>query len=368
MSRSQYVQECIYFNPTYKLSTELFLSLPHKDILSNTMAHFLWRSTPRSTKFTLTCLFTVSLLILILKIRTRRIAQTDPMAPSSLLDIVVPFLQLIPRSAIFYPWVFATAIFAEVTFFSFLLSTVVLYIGTGYVEKFWGYREVVKYILLVGVLTNLFTVIVAIVSNIFRGDVAGMDKPLGGGISYLFAFLVVIKRLIPEHNVVLFHGLINFRIKHLPFILLVLVTLWSSIFRTLHPAVPSLLSFFIAYIYLRFFQIANVDPILPVASTNEEGAVSVIRGDGSDAFQLVEFFPGITKPYLSILFNAVYKLSVSLGLVTPFDDDFIEQSNLRAQKLSERLNQANKLIANSVAERRRQVALQVIEDRMNGSS
>lgn len=331
------------------------------------MAALLWRSTPRSTRFCLTCLFTISLVILTLKLYSRRINPSDTSQPP-LLALVVPFLQLVPRYAIFYPWVFVTAIFSEVNIFSFAFSAVVLFIATGYVEKFWGYKEVIKYVLLVGTLTNLSTVVVTIVSNIFRGDVSGMDLPLGGGISYVFAFLVVIKRLIPEHNVVLFQGLINFRIKHLPFISLVVVVVWSAVFSTLYPVVPALFSFFIAYNYLRFFQALSVDPLLPTTSSGEENNSTIVRGDASDAFQLVEFFPSVAKPYLAVVINGIYDVSVLLGVIAPFNEEFIEQSNLRVQKLSERVNQANKLVANSVAERRRQVALQVIEDRMNGST
>lgn len=329
------------------------------------MAALLWRSTARSTRFCVSCLFAVSSAILLLKLNSRRIESPEATTPPILL-LVVPFLQLVPRYAIFYPWVFVTAIFAEVSIISFVLSLIVLFIATSYVEKFWGYKEVIKYVLLVGTLTNLSTVVVAIVSNIFRGDVAGMDLPLGGGISYVFAFLVVIKRLIPEHNVVLFQGLINFRIKHLPFISLVLAVSWSAIFSALYPVVPAFFAFFIAYIYLRFFQALSVDPLLPTTSGSEDSGASIIRGDASDAFQLVEFFPSVAKPYLSVVTNDIYDASVFLGLIAPFNEEFIEQSNLRVQKLNERVNHANKLIANSVAERRRQVALQVIEDRMNG--
>ena len=56
---------------------------------------------------------------------------------------------------------------------------------------------------------------------------------------------------------------------------------------------------------------------------------------------------------------------VCLGIITPFNDDSIEQGNIRAQKRLEQANQTQKSVANSVAERRRQVALQVIEDRIN---
>lgn len=326
------------------------------------MVPTLWRSAAKSTKFSVVSLLVISLTILLIKIYVRQLSGSS----SKLLEMIVPQIQLVPRYAIYYPWVFVTSIFAEVSILSFLSSLVILYVATSYVEKFWGFKEVVKFILVVGAITNLSTVLVTIVSNIFRGDIMGMDKPLGGGISYYFGFLVVLKQLIPEHNVVLFQGLVNFRVKHLPFLLLLMVSVWSAVMRSLYPFVPSMFSFFVSYNYLRFVQTFFEEPILPVTNANGDQTDSVvIRGDASDAFQLVEFFPSIIKPYLSVVINAIFNGFVFIGVVQPFNDEVIEQSNLRAQMMSEQASHTNKLIANSVAERRRQVALQVIEDRIS---
>lgn len=320
------------------------------------MVPTLWRSTLRSTRAAMMALWLVSLFVFLIKAYTvRRLAEPVPFA-----DIIIPYVQLVPRHAIFYPWVFVTAIFAEVSILFFLLSNLVLYVATNYVEKFWGSKEVARFLLIVGGITNFSTVLLAIISNIFRGDIISMGKPLGGGISYYFGFLVVLKQLIPEHNVVLFQGVVNFRVKHLPFIALVCVSAWSAVARLLYPAVPSVISFLTSYMYLRFQQLLLSDPLLPL-----NGDSTMIRGDASDAFQLVEFFPSVLKPYMSVVFDSVHRASVFLGLITPFNDEVIEQSNLRAQKMSEQVNQANRQVANSVAERRRQVALQVIEERVN---
>lgn len=328
---------------------------------------------PRSTRILLGAVAAISGLIFIIKFNTYReelILPTPTNSPDGVVsfqNIQVPYLQLVPRFTLFYPWVVVTAIFAEVSIIALIISVVVLYVLTKYVEKYWSWKEVIKFVLVVGSITNFVSVIVTIVSNIARGDVAGMDQPLGGGISYYFGFLVVFKQLIPEHNIVLFQGLVNFRVKHLPFTALVVVVLWSALVtRSLYPVVPSVNSFIVSYTYLRFFQSFAVDPLLPITSASSDAAnSSLITGDASDTFQLVEFFPSITKPYLSVVFDKGYELFVFLGVVTPFNDESVEQSNLRAQKRQEQVSQAQKSVANSVAERRRQVALQVIEERIN---
>ena len=258
----------------------------------------------------------------------------------------------------------------------------VLYIGSKFAERFWGnYLEVIKFVIIVGSITNLITVIIAIISNIIRQDGKNMDQPLGGGISYYFGFLVVCKQLIPEHNIVLFQGLINFRVKHVPFALIIFLSLWSIIIsQSLYPAIPSIGSFFVSYFYLRFFQSLNTEPTLPIATTttsttttnsgNNGSSIdmqnsSIMIGDASDTFQLIDFFPQVTRPILTPIFQHGYDISVFLGIITPFNDEIVEQSNLRAQKRQEQTNQTQKNVAKSVAERRRQVALQVIEDRIN---
>ncbi|KAI5953294.1 hypothetical protein KGF54_002665 [Candida jiufengensis] len=321
---------------------------------------------PKSSKILLSILLTTTTTLFILKYRTYNYLKLqDPTLEVSFHDINIPFIQLIPNSTIYNPWCIITSIFAEISLITFIFSSIVLFIGSKFVERFWGYLEVLKFIYIIGSITNLITVLIAILSNIARSDSKNMNSPLGGGISYYFGFLVVFKQLIPEHNIVLFQGLINFRIKHLPFALLIILSLWSILFGSLYPAVPSTISFFISFIYLRFFQIIKSDTLLP---TNNNQDISVIKGDASDTFQLVEFFPNVLKPYLTPIFNQIYEIAIFLAIITPFNDDIVQQSNTRALKRQEQVNQINKSVASSVAERRRQIALQVIEDRINKES
>lgn len=287
-------------------------------------------------------------------------------------SMVEPSLQLIPRYTILCPWTVLTLIFAEISILGFIRSSVILYVATTYVERFWGSHEVIKFVVVVGTITNTISVVFTIIVSIFRRDSEQMDKPLGGGITYVFGFLVVLKQLIPEHNILLFQGLINFRIKHLPFVMLVAVTLWSALIgRLFYPALPSWESFFVSYIYLRFFQAIYTDPFLPVTTTTGEdqtssgGGATIMKGDASDTFVLVDFFPVILRRYLAVIFDLVYGLGVKIRMINAFDQDSVEQSNLRTQKRQEQANNPPKTMANSVAERRRQMALQVIEDRIN---
>lgn len=308
-------------------------------------------SFPISTRIAVTCLVSVSGTILAIRLYNKDMQS------------LIPFIQLLPKYAILYPWVFAAAIFAEVSFFGFLMSLSVLVVSTKYVEKFWGYKEVTKFIFLVGLLTNLMTVILVIIINLLRENVQGMVQPLGGGISLYVGFLVALKQLIPEHNVVLFQGLVNFRVKYFPFLLLGAASLWSVLMSSFYPVLPAFFAFIVSYNYLRFFQSFYADSLLPTTNPVSAGSrdLNIIRGDASDAFQLVEFFPSAAKPVLEPAVNGIYDLGVLLSLIAPFDEDAVEQGNLRVQTM----NQHETPKPNSESERRRQVALQVIEERIN---
>lgn len=349
----------------FRETDEQFIQLQHNHSYTVEMSFLRGKDIPLSTEILLGLLTSISAFLFVIKYRIFKDSQTSGSEELNFHDILVLFIQLVPSTTLFNPWVILLAIFAEISIVSFIFSFLVLFVGSRFVERFWGRMEVIKFVLIVGSVTNLITVLIAIISNLIREDAKNMNTPLGGGISYYFGFLVVFKQLIPEHNIVLFQGLVNFRVKHVPFALLIILGLWSAIIsQSLYPAVPSTVSFFASFIYLRFFQALRTEPILPVVS-NDSSSGSVLIGDASDTFQLIEFFPAVTKPYLGPVFNQVYELSVLLGIVTPFNDETVQQSNTRAQKRLEQVNQSNKSIASSVAERRRQIALQVIEDRIN---
>ena len=143
---------------------------------------------PKSSKILLGLLTGISILLLVLKYQQFQSLQSS-LDEIKFHDVKISFIQLIPRSTIYNPWVLILSIFAEISIISFIFSFVVLYIGSKFAERFWGnYLEVIKFVIIVGSITNLITVIIAIISNIIRQDGKNMDQPLGGGISYYFDF------------------------------------------------------------------------------------------------------------------------------------------------------------------------------------
>ena len=119
-----------------------------------------------------------------------------------------------------------------------------------------------------------------------------------------------------------------------------------------------MVTFFASWSYLRFFQkLAPLNcPSLP--TTNSQGGQEILVGDASDTFQLIYFFPDLIKPILRPIFNFIYNVVVvKFKVIKPFHDIDIDIGNTIAE------NRGAKKIM-TVEERRRQLALQVLEERM----
>ncbi|GMF08382.1 unnamed protein product [[Candida] boidinii] len=223
------------------------------------------------------------------------------------------------------------------------------------------------------------------------------------------AFVVVLKQQSPEHSIKLFNGFLKLRIKQLPLLLLILsLTISLLITKSLFPYIPIANSFYISWFYLRYIQVNSLSELLPTSESSSSGentngddasrnisnssSNSIVRGDASDTFAFIQFFPDFIKPYLKPICRFFYHSSVFLGIIKGFNDDDIESSNLRSIKrfnsrnvsgidtasnlfsaLSFTSNQSQNKPntdenAKDVAERRRQFALKVLEERVGGST
>ncbi|GME67199.1 unnamed protein product [[Candida] boidinii] len=334
-------------------------------------------------------------------------------------------LQLVPIDSIFKPWVYITSSFLETTTIDFLLGLIVLYFGSKYCESIWNYSgsigtnskifsESIWFLIVVAIFSNITSVLI----NILFVDLFGLNPnvlsiPLNYGLlTLLMAFVVVLKQQSPEHSIKLFNGSLKLRIKQLPLLLLILsLAISLLVTKSLFPYIPIANSFYISWFYLRYIQVNSLSELLPTSEASSSGETangddasrniatssnlsssSIVRGDASDTFAFIQFFPDFTKPYLKPICRFFYHSSVFLGLIKGFNDDDIESSNLRSIKrfnsrsvggveqgsnlfssLSFTSNQSQNRSntdenATDVAERRRQFALKVLEERVGGST
>lgn len=100
------------------------------------------RSFPPFSQALLALLFTISLVHQVLKVsRSSSPSNSD-------------FLVLVPQRALFQPWVYFTATFAEPNIITLLLAGFTIFYGGSYLERAWESGEFVKFVLVVTLISN----------------------------------------------------------------------------------------------------------------------------------------------------------------------------------------------------------------------
>ncbi|KAG0674229.1 hypothetical protein C6P40_000340 [Pichia californica] len=322
-------------------------------------------------------------------------------------DIIIPSLQLVPSHFIFHPWTLWTSAFVETSPFQFVSGLIIIYVGLTFLEAQWNPKsvnedttntvnlsqvfnsqqplsETLKFTTIIIIVSNFVSLILFTLINLIKGTTERLNLPFHYGLYILvIPFATVAKQLTPETNIRVL-SLFKFRLKRLPFILLTLTLILSIIKGSSSPFLPSFISFFTAWVYLRYFQYSpaiNAFEILPPPVTSStsssstttsatQSSSSVTRGDPSDTFQFVEFFPDLTKPYVKPIFDGFYQLSVLLGLVRAWNDEEVDIGNLRSNLRvtgTSGIKTTNKsttstAVSADIDERRRQIALKVLEE------
>ena len=84
---------------------------------------------------------------------------------------VIPWIILIPQYSVFYPWVFVTATLAEYNIITLSIAGTTFFFGGRYLERAWGSRDFVKFLLVVGLIPNVIaTVLYVTIFAISRAD------------------------------------------------------------------------------------------------------------------------------------------------------------------------------------------------------
>ena len=190
--------------------------------------------------------------------------------------------------------------------------------------------------------------------------------PIQGLVAVEAGFLVALKQLVPEHTVSIFRGLIRMRVKHFPTIFVLANMLSGPLLGTDTAFWLSLTGFLVSWVYLRFFRISEITS----SATGGEGAT--MKGDASDTFSFVAFFPDAVHPVLAPVCDGMYNALVQLKLCTPFSDEAIEAGNESAASRSEGLpmimDGRGRGGRRAEAERRRALALKALDQRLNAAA
>lgn len=310
-----------------------------------------WRKVPLAASF-LTATYIVLTITLFLVRRAQYSQLIDEGSDVSFDSVYSPVLQMVPNQILKHPYSIILSNLVDVRIWKIIANSINLLIGGSFIERnAESTKELLKFILVIGSITNLLVVIVTLSSSLVVPGVK-IDVPIDGNYTALVGFSIVYKQLFPETSIFKIKDLgmlsKNFRFKLLPIFVMCTLTIGQLVFFHHFAQLLSIwITFFSCWIYLRYFQV--------LTSTQNS---SYMVGDASDTFQLIYFFPDLVKPILRPIFDSTHRVFIKLKLIRPFQTDEVDRSNAVAEQ------RGAKKISDPVEERRKQLALQVLQERM----
>ncbi|KAF9919447.1 hypothetical protein FBU30_011022 [Linnemannia zychae] len=254
-------------------------------------------------------------------------------------DVLVPLLALVPISAPYRFWTFATASFFERSIVHFVFSTITL-LGCGkYLERAWGSREFFKFLAVTSVGTMLAIYFTCLLEYAVRGNEELLYGVQAYGLTAVMAgFLVGFKQLVPEHLVTLW-GAFSVRVKSL------LIGSQKHLLMTIY-------GMFISWVYSRFFKV-------------QDG----VRGDRSETFAFASFFPEAAQPLVKMVSNLVFGILVRLHICSPLGFGATFQNDLESPQMPGMvLPMSQPASLRAEAERRRALALKALDMRLHAAA
>ncbi|EON67974.1 hypothetical protein W97_07120 [Coniosporium apollinis CBS 100218] len=324
---------------------------------------------PPLTKYLLATLFIFTLLNAILRPYSSWVEGAEKAGISK--GDGAPYLAIVPRQSIVYPWVCLTAALVEQNIFGLLITGATVFYGGRYLERAWGSSEFAKFILFVAMIPNILSWVLYYLFFALSGSDRALNTTISGGIQLQAAFLVAFKQLVPEHTVAIAKGFIRMRVKHFPAIFLLGNTVSGLVFGTETALFLAWFGFFTSWIYLRFYR---TSPSLSSTATGESGTV---KGDASDTFSFAHFFPDPVQTVLAPVADKVYDTLVTLRICSPFSDEDIDAGNEQASARAEGglpslMNVGGRAGRGGgrreEAERRRALALKALDQRLHAAA
>ena len=138
----------------------------------------------------------------------------------------------------------------------------------------------------------------------------------------------------------------------------------------------SLFGFLTGWIYLRFFRISDIGAEASAEAGDAEGARRVMKGDPSETFSFVSFFPDFVHPFLAPVCDVVFEALVQMRLCAPFADQDVESATQSGALRSQGVFGEGRGLSASVqgggrraeAERKRALALRALDQRLNAAA
>jgi hypothetical protein len=163
-----------------------------------------------------------------------------------------------------------------------------------------------------------------------------------------------------------FNSLLRIRIKHFPALFVLANMLSGPLIGTDTATWLAMFGFLTGWLYLRFYRISDI-------GATESATGGVMKGDPSETFAFVSFFPDVFHPVLAPACDSVFEALVQMRLCTPFSDAAVETATESAASRSEGglpsiMNQGGGGGKRAEVERRRALALKALDQRLNAAA
>lgn len=165
-------------------------------------------------------------------------------------------------------------------------------------------------------------------------------------------------QLVPAHTVTLFRGVLSMRVPRFPLAYLgtIFVLSLTPLFTSM-TFLSALFGFLTSWTYLRFYK--TVFPDL------DSSQPTSLRGDASETFAFVEFFPVPAKPFIGALADQIFDILVALRLCTPFSAAEVSAASQGGNSFMPRNPPGG---VRAEAERRRALALKALDQRLHAAT
>ncbi|EDV59079.1 transmembrane protein 115 [Drosophila erecta] len=246
----------------------------------------------------------------------------------------------------FWIWTAFTFCFIELHWWEVAVDVVTVGLCGKMLEPLWGQLEMFKFFALsnfgVSLLTTVYYLFYYMVT---KNPTILFEVHIHGLAGYVAGICVAVRQIMPDHLIfkTRYGRLTN---RNVPLTVLIMaIILWAiGLLDGTYPAMFASGSL-VSWIYLRFYQ------------HHPNG-----RGDSSESFTFVSFFPNVTQPFISALVNPIYNCCLRAGVVkTPTPLRTISTASLTSVSV-----QMPGVDPHDI-ERRRQIALKALSERLKAT-
>ncbi|XP_017851383.2 LOW QUALITY PROTEIN: transmembrane protein 115 [Drosophila busckii] len=246
----------------------------------------------------------------------------------------------------FWIWTAFTFCFIELHWWEVIVDVITVGLCGKMLEPLWGQFEMFKFFALsnfgVSLLTTIYYLFYYMIT---KNPTILFDVHIHGLAGYVAGICVAVRQIMPDHLIfkTRYGRLTN---RNVPLTVLILAIICWAI-GMLDGTYPAMFASgaLVSWIYLRFYQ------------HHPNG-----RGDSSESFTFVSFFPSVSQPFISMLVNPIYKCCLRAGVVkTPTPLRSVSAASLTSVSV-----QMPGVDPHDI-ERRRQIALKALSERLKAT-